>query len=137
MDRLTKYIVLRYALYGYEVNKFLSIDLVINRGISWGMMHSQKTYIFIFVTALIICMVALFGMYTWNCLREQECSGGEFLVFSGALSNIIDRFLYGGVLDFISLSYSSWSFPFFNIADISIVVGIGLMIFYSFKRDSV
>ena len=59
----------------------------------------------------------------------------EVAVIAGASSNIIDRFWYGGVVDFILLEYEQWSWPLFNVADIVIVGGIIVMVFNSFWPD--
>ncbi len=52
---------------------------------------------------------------------------GEVLVVSGSFSNLIDRVLHYGVIDFIQILYGDWSWPLFNIADCCIVVGVIIM----------
>jgi signal peptidase II len=60
------------------------------------------------------------------------------LIIAGALGNLIDRFRYGYVVDFIEWYYKSFSWPVFNIADSCIVVGAFLLILFSFrKKDEV
>ena len=51
------------------------------------------------------------------------------LIVGGALGNIIDRFLYGQVVDFIDWYYGSYHWPAFNIADSAICVGVTILIF--------
>jgi signal peptidase II len=50
------------------------------------------------------------------------------LVLSGAIGNVIDRILYGAVVDFVDLHYAGWHWPAFNIADTAICIGVGLML---------
>ena len=50
------------------------------------------------------------------------------LILGGALGNLFDRIVHGYVVDFISLHYSGWYFPAFNIADMAITCGAGLLI---------
>lgn len=50
-------------------------------------------------------------------------------VLSGAVGNMYDRFFYGSVVDFILVSYKTYYWPAFNVADMSITFGIGLWIF--------
>lgn len=54
------------------------------------------------------------------------------LVWGGAAGNLIDRLLYGYVIDFIDVYYQNWHWPAFNIADSAICIGVGLMILESF-----
>jgi len=54
---------------------------------------------------------------------------GEICIIAGSFYNLIDRVLYGGVIDFIILSYANVSWPVFNIADVMIVIGVGFLIF--------
>jgi signal peptidase II len=53
---------------------------------------------------------------------------GFGLIIGGALGNVIDRAIYGAVIDFILLSWKSWSWPVFNLADMAISCGVGLII---------
>ncbi len=60
------------------------------------------------------------------------------LIIAGALGNLVDRFRFGYVVDFIEWYYKDYHWPVFNIADSCIVVGAALLILFSFgKRDEV
>ncbi len=50
------------------------------------------------------------------------------LILGGAVGNLIDRVLYGHVIDFIQLYYQGWYWPTFNIADSAITVGAALLV---------
>ena len=52
-------------------------------------------------------------------------AAGLCLVLGGALGNVIDRVLWGHVIDFIRVHYEQWYFPAFNVADSSITIGAG------------
>jgi signal peptidase II len=54
------------------------------------------------------------------------------LILGGAVGNLIDRLLYGYVIDFLDVYYQNWHWPAFNIADSAITVGVVLMIAESF-----
>lgn len=128
IDQLTKYIVLKNITSALVINNYLSLEVIINRGISWGLFHSINHVPFLLVTALsgfFIGIILLFARHQW---RNQYTLWGETLIISGALSNMIDRFIYKGVVDFIVLSYNEWSWPVFNIADCCIVLGTFLII---------
>jgi len=60
------------------------------------------------------------------------------LVLGGAVGNLIDRVLYGYVIDFIDVYYASWHWPTFNVADSAITAGAALLLldaFTSHKKD--
>ena len=50
------------------------------------------------------------------------------LILGGALGNVVDRLLYGHVVDFLLFHYRMWEFPAFNVADSSITCGAVLLI---------
>jgi signal peptidase II len=59
------------------------------------------------------------------------------LVLSGAIGNLYDRFRFEGVRDFIDVCFGDvegWHWPTFNVADIALVVGIGLLLLCSFRE---
>ncbi|NNL07204.1 MAG: signal peptidase II, partial [Gammaproteobacteria bacterium] len=58
---------------------------------------------------------------------------GIALVLGGAIGNLIDRSIYGHVIDFIEIYYRDWHYPHFNIADSAISIGVGLVIYDMFK----
>ena len=54
-------------------------------------------------------------------------------MLAGACSNIIDRFVYCGVIDFIVITIGGWTCPVFNIADVSIIVGVTFMLWINYR----
>jgi len=54
------------------------------------------------------------------------------LVLGGAVGNLIDRLVYGYVIDFLDVYYQDWHWPAFNVADSAITVGVILMLVESF-----
>jgi len=59
------------------------------------------------------------------------------LIVAGAIGNLIDRSLYGYVVDFLHVYYQEWHYPVFNIADCAITIGAALLIWDSFSPDVV
>ncbi|HOJ43471.1 MAG TPA: signal peptidase II, partial [Syntrophorhabdaceae bacterium] len=57
------------------------------------------------------------------------------LILSGAMGNLYDRFSYGYVVDFLDFYYKNHHWPAFNVADISISVGVGLWLFGELKEQ--
>lgn len=133
LDRVTK----QYALDHFDgpghitqkVNQFLSFELAFNRGVTGGMFHTQDSFWFFVLSIFVGCIALLLGLYAYARWKRESIIFGEALALSGAFSNLIDRVLYGGVIDFIVLSYKQWYFPVFNIADVCIVLGVIIVFF--------
>ena len=70
--------------------------------------------------------------------KEEKLSAIAFsLILSGAVGNLIDRVLFGYVIDFLDFHWGGYHFAAFNIADSSIFIGAALMILESFiHKDS-
>ena len=132
-DRLTKLMALR-MLVRNQINTFLSFDFMLNRGISWGMFHDSSETIFTLVSCAVIIVCAILAGIAYRRYQEDKCIAGELLVLCGAVSNIIDRMIYSGVVDFIVVTIGDWTFPVFNLADVYIVVGVATM-FVMYARE--
>lgn len=127
-DRATKFWAVSLGSVEKAFNKFLSFSLAYNRGVSWGLFSSSSSIIFILISFVTIAVTFTVLLYIIFKYRAKENIYGEVLVLSGAISNIIDRFYYSGVVDFILLKYKSYSWPLFNIADVAIVLGVIVMV---------
>ncbi len=64
--------------------------------------------------------------------RKFEASAWA-LVLGGALGNLIDRVLYGYVIDFLDVYYGEWHWPAFNVADSAITVGVIFLLLESLR----
>jgi signal peptidase II len=64
--------------------------------------------------------------------RKLEASAWA-LVLGGALGNLIDRVLYGYVIDFLDVYYGEWHWPAFNVADSAITVGVIFLLLESLR----
>jgi signal peptidase II len=78
--------------------------------------------------------IVVSGVIFWWLIKLPEggrrvLSLGLALVLGGAIGNLIDRILYGYVVDFILFYYHQWSYPAFNIADTAISCGVALILF--------
>jgi len=129
LDRVTKYLALTYCGQLEKSDSFVSWHLSFNRGISCGMFHSDNEWQFFAVSIVIAGITLALVSYTVIRYMNYQLIFGEILVLAGSVSNLLDRFLYGGVVDFILLSFGGWSFPVFNCADVCIILGVGIMLF--------
>ena len=119
VDRLTKYILFRNLSEGESVNVLpglFHITLVLNSGAAFGLFKGQSLF-FTVSTVLVIIFICL---YIWRGVcKDLFVLAALGLILGGAVGNLIDRVLYGYVIDF--LDFRIW--PVFNIADASITIG--------------
>ncbi|MBD3273144.1 signal peptidase II [Candidatus Dependentiae bacterium] len=125
IDRLIKFLVLKDLSYkNWSVFKGLNFYLILNRGVSFGLFSSSSSTIFYLLTTLIFLVITLFVFFSiLEYIRGTNIFWHIFII-AGAYSNILDRFLYKGVIDFIDFYIGYWHWPTFNLADIFIVVGV-------------
>lgn len=124
LDRMTKLYALHNFIVPYALTNTIMFELVFNRGISWGMLTFESPHLFFMISCLIATVIFILFLYTRTRFLQGHTIFGETLVLAGAMSNLADRFIYDGVIDFIVLSYASWVFPVFNVADVCIMIGI-------------
>ncbi len=136
LDRVTKTLILWHGAEEIKLSSFLSLSLSLNRGVSWGMLHSHNTLQFLFVITLTLAVTCILGFYTYKRWKEGHVIWWETLALSGAVSNLFDRFFHNGVIDFIVFSAGNMYFPSFNVADACIVTGVFFMILKLLMEDS-
>ena len=132
LDQGTKSFFINYlkTVPGWKITLMPFLDIVYswNYGISFGMFSNYYQYsnnIFIIINSSI---VAYLIVILYKSTTKLEKIGFQMIV-AGALGNIIDRIVYGGVFDFIRLHYANLDFPIFNVADSFITIGTIIIIF--------
>jgi len=105
-----------------ELLGFLDLVLVWNRGISFGLFGSGDAGVWPFVALAVVISI---GLGFWLArLRRVLMVLAVGLILGGALGNVIDRLVYGAVIDFVDLHAGGWHWPAFNLADAAITVGV-------------
>lgn len=101
-----------------------------NLGVAFSMLSGMDGW---FIVGLRLLIVA-FVLWMWRRTDEghQFAHLGYALIIAGALGNIIDRFVYGHVVDYVLFYTQTWSFAVFNLADACITVGAGLVLLQEF-----
>ncbi|MEZ4296096.1 MAG: signal peptidase II [Polyangiaceae bacterium] len=107
----------------------IALRLAKNPGGAWGLLGNESPALRIsfFVAISIIAVVFILWLYRKTERGQKALTWGLPLVLSGALGNLVDRIRYGHVIDFIRVHIGTYEWPTFNVADIAIVVGVGLM----------
>ena len=128
-DRLVKWWAigaLADAPYGVEILPFFNVLLVWNRGISFGMFGGGTLPPWLLAAVALAVTLAL---VIW--LRRVETrllAAAIGLVIGGALGNVIDRFRFGAVVDYLDLHWDDFHWPAFNLADAAISVGVVILL---------
>ena len=124
LDQITKYLALTYInpYDSFKILPFLHLVLVTNKGAAFGMFkHIGSSF---FIAASVIAII--FVIYL--LIRGKEDHLGLSLILGGAIGNLVDRILYGSVVDFIDLSIGKYHWPAFNIADSALSVGVTIIL---------
>lgn len=127
LDRLTKNFFLAALNPGESIPLIRNVfhfTLVHNTGIAFGLFKNQGI-VFVIIPIIAIGLIA-FNMYYYRNAPEinHVYILGFSLILAGAIGNLIDRILYGHVVDFID--FRVW--PVFNIADSAITMGTALIL---------
>lgn len=127
-DQFTKWLIMTEVMQPPRVIPilpFLNIVMAWNTGVSFSMLADSGPML---LSGLAI-LVSL-GLLVWLIqLSEALPALGIALVIGGAIGNVIDRFRYGAVFDFIDFYVGDWHFPAFNLADSAITIGVVLLLF--------
>ncbi|MEO8166478.1 MAG: signal peptidase II [Betaproteobacteria bacterium] len=145
LDQITKFVIQRVLVPGESIDVLppvVSLVLAYNPGAAFSFLASAggwQRYFF-----LVIALVAS-ALITYMMMKHRA---DRFLCFSlslvlgGALGNLIDRALYGKVVDFVLIRWPGGPalldpWPAFNLADSCITIGAVLLIWDSFRRSRV
>jgi len=106
-----------------------NFDLVMvwNRGVSFGL-FSQNSDTGPFILAGLSVAVSVFLSVWLSRAASRLLHVALPLVIGGALGNALDRLVYGAVADFFDFHVGTWHWPAFNVADMAISIGVGLLI---------
>lgn len=129
LDQASKFSILRVfdgRKTPIEVTGFFSLQSVWNPGISFGMFNSIPHGQWVF-SALAFVVVLL--LFSWmKKATSAFLTYALAFVIGGALGNMIDRLLYGAVVDFLDFHLGKYHWPAFNIADSAIFVGVVMLL---------
>lgn len=131
LDQFSKYIVVENMALGESIpiiEEVFHLTYILNPGAAFGMFANNRLF-FIAIAVIVI------GIIIW-ARREilaspWEVKAGCGLFLGGAIGNLIDRARQGLVIDFFD--FRIW--PVFNIADIAICIGVGLIIWNLLKTE--
>lgn len=129
-DQATKAAILHAFAYGDRLvlTPFFNLVLTFNSGAAFSFLAGaggwQKWFFVVLALAISVWIVATLRRQPDDRLQGWALS----LILGGALGNVIDRFAYGAVVDFLDFHWSGAHFPAFNVADSAISVGAALLV---------
>ncbi|HIU64996.1 MAG TPA: signal peptidase II [Candidatus Avacidaminococcus intestinavium] len=124
LDQMTKFAVVSNMNLGSSipiVQDFFHLTYILNAGAAFGILENSRYF---FVGTAIIVLLGLIFFRKFIASEPFSVRIGIALFAGGTLGNLIDRIRLGMVIDFFD--FRIW--PIFNIADIAICVGVGLII---------
>ena len=138
LDLLTKYIVVqKFDLYeSVNVLPVFNLTYVRNYGAAFSFLADHdgwQKYFFILLAIGISLMLAYFMKK--NRADQTLQNAAYALIIGGALANMVDRAYNGFVVDFFDFYWDIYHYPVFNVADIAICIGAGLLALDAFKGD--
>ncbi|MBP2630879.1 MAG: Lipoprotein signal peptidase [Firmicutes bacterium] len=125
IDQLSKFYIQETMTIGMShpiITGVFHITYILNPGAAFGILENQRIF-FIFIAIAMIFVVAY--IYPKLPSNSSLLRLGIALLVGGAIGNVIDRVKFGYVVDFFD--FRIW--PIFNIADITIVIGVTLIIY--------
>lgn len=130
LDILTKQLVINTMIEHQSITiieNFFSITFAKNTGVAFSFLEG-KVPLIIIMTSIVIIFILKYIKTTKPNKIESICYG---LVLGGAIGNLLDRLIYGYVIDYLDFNLFGYSFPIFNLADTFIVIGIIILLILS------
>lgn len=117
------------------VDGFWDWRLSMNHGSAFGLFSGQDGARWFLTIVGVLAVAGMMWMLKKSRADQHVLHWALALVAGGAVGNLIDRVYFGVVTDFVAWRYGTFEWPVFNIADVVLVVGVGLMFIDMVKED--
>jgi signal peptidase II len=104
------------------INRVFYLNYFENSGVAFEILQ-KNTWLFLLITSILIIIATYFVLKDTNISNAARL--GKALIIGGLIGNLMDRVIYGFIIDFIDI----FECPVFNLADISIVLGICILLY--------
>ncbi|KAA0577775.1 signal peptidase II [Azospirillum sp. B21] len=135
LDQASKWLMLTHILNPPEIipiTSFLNLRLGFNPGVSFGFLGGGMAGPWL-LSGLAMAIVA--GLSVWAARTDSRTEAVAIgAIIGGAIGNVIDRVRQGAVTDFLDLHAFGWHWPTFNMADIGITGGVGLLLLHGVRQ---
>ncbi len=109
------------------IPSFFSITYVRNIGAAFSIMENSRI---LFIIIGFIALILIYKYLIMNKVLNKYLMISYSMLIGGIIGNMIDRIIYGYVIDYLSFNIFGYSFPIFNLADTFIVVSIIMLLLY-------
>lgn len=136
-DQLSKITITKTFQLGEEkiITSFFNLVLAYNKGAAFSFLQNSGGWQRYFFTAIALGAAAWIIVLLKKHGSQRMFSWALSLILGGAIGNVIDRILYGHVVDFLDFHWNGLGhFPAFNIADSAICIGAALFILDELRR---
>ncbi|MBP0627960.1 MULTISPECIES: signal peptidase II [unclassified Cupriavidus] len=136
LDQFFKIVIVRSFTYGESrpVTGFFNLVLVYNKGAAFSFLADAGGWQRWFFTGLGIVVGAFIVWLLYRHTGQRLFCFAVSLILGGAVGNVIDRVVYGHVVDFLDFYVGRYHWPAFNVADCAITVGAVLLIVDELRR---
>lgn len=128
LDQLSKLLIIDKSI--NVIQNILSFTYTQNTGVAFGLIDNNLIFIILFNIVILGIIIKFLKENNENI--DFVVLVSLILILSGGIGNLIDRLLRGHVVDFIKLEFVK--FPIFNLADISVTVGVFILIIVIVKQ---
>ena len=130
VDQFTKVLIVGFYQLGDStlVTSFFNVVRVHNSGAAFSFLAGSSGWQRWFFTAVGVVAAGLIVWLLKSHSGQKLFSFALACILGGAIGNVIDRLLYGHVVDFLDFHWRSWHFPAFNVADSAITIGAACLI---------
>jgi signal peptidase II len=132
LDQIVKQLVEAYLPLQemVPVVPFLALYRTYNLGVAFSMLADMHGWFIVSMRLVIV----VFVLWLWRKTAADRTFAhlGFAFIIAGAAGNLLDRFFYGHVIDYILFHTETWSFAVFNLADSFITIGAGCVILDEF-----
>lgn len=120
-----------------ELVPFFQLTYLRNQGAAFSFLAGAGGWQRWFFIGLAVTASALICYWLKRMERSQHWEAAAWaLILGGALGNLIDRVVYGYVIDFLDVYYGQWHWPAFNVADSAITIGVAMLLIDSLRTRS-
>lgn len=130
IDQITKYVILqKFVLHeSLYITSFFNLVRVHNTGAAFSMLADAGGWQRVFFIAIAV-VASVWVVWLLRRYPQQKLFCLALgMILGGAVGNLIDRVLFGAVVDFVQVHYGGYFFPAFNVADSAITCGAALLI---------